>query len=637
MNYYDAARIRKKGFANLMTDRLASGQGIVSSLRGTMSDRSMAKSMAMKERFDPMNIAKFLTGGSKLAPAIVGRLMGRSKQDIRYFTGKKQYETGSHRPNYYEKFNSGMGGGRSGKATEILEKIVSFMQDSREKDLEEQDTFDSYNEMNEYMKEDNHKEVMNVFRDAIKKQRKAMKDMAKEAKKRQVQEKAETTPSTPSTPTQTAPKPPAQTSPPAQTAPKPVTQAKDAADAAKKAKDAKDAADAAKKAKDAKDAADAASAAKKAKDAADAASAAKKAKDAADAASAAKKAKDAADAASAAKKAKDAADAAKKAKDAADAKRIKDAADAKKAADTAKKQEPIPTTQPSASKVITGAAAVTAVLAGKEALATNIAKYESTASAGKSFAGNEYNAYNRGTKDNKILGAIAPVDFSKITISEYLRRSELPIDDPDRLFAVGRYQIIPKTMRGLIEQLKIDPNTTYLTPTVQDHLFSKGLIDINRKKVSNYIEGKTNGIDARNEAILQLSKEFASVGVPFDTYRIDKIKQKDGSIKEVRVELKKGSSYYSGIGGNKAHNSPEEVGVALDADRASKAKLQTNDTTVGSSLNDSSMKNANMKKDMSQGSASGSPVIIQNNTTNKQKTIQSPSAPLGELNPRIGN
>jgi hypothetical protein len=624
MNYYDAARIRKKGFANLMTDRLASGQGIVSSLRGTMSDRSMAKSMAMKERFDPMNIAKFLTGGSKLAPAIVGRLMGRSKQDIRYFTGKKQYETGSHRPNYYEKFNSGMGGGRSGKATEILEKIVSFMQDSREKDLEEQDTFDSYNEMNEYMKEDNHKEVMNVFRDAIKKQRKAMKDMAKEAKKRQVQEKAETTPSTPSTPTQTAPKPPAQTSPPAQTAPKPVTQAKDAADAAKKAKDAKDAADAA-------------SAAKKAKDAADAASAAKKAKDAADAASAAKKAKDAADAASAAKKAKDAADAAKKAKDAADAKRIKDAADAKKAADTAKKQEPIPTTQPSASKVITGAAAVTAVLAGKEALATNIAKYESTASAGKSFAGNEYNAYNRGTKDNKILGAIAPVDFSKITISEYLRRSELPIDDPDRLFAVGRYQIIPKTMRGLIEQLKIDPNTTYLTPTVQDHLFSKGLIDINRKKVSNYIEGKTNGIDARNEAILQLSKEFASVGVPFDTYRIDKIKQKDGSIKEVRVELKKGSSYYSGIGGNKAHNSPEEVGVALDADRASKAKLQTNDTTVGSSLNDSSMKNANMKKDMSQGSASGSPVIIQNNTTNKQKTIQSPSAPLGELNPRIGN
>ena len=82
MNYYDAARIRKKGFANLMTDKLTSGQGIVSSLRGTLSDRSKAKSMAMKEKFDPLNIAKFLTGGSNLAPAIVGRLTGRSKEDI---------------------------------------------------------------------------------------------------------------------------------------------------------------------------------------------------------------------------------------------------------------------------------------------------------------------------------------------------------------------------------------------------------------------------------------------------------------------------------------------------------------------------------------------------------------------------
>ena len=111
MNYYDAAKIRKKGFANLMTDRLASGQGIVSSLRGTMSDRSMAKSMAMKERFDPMNIAKFLTGGSKLAPAIVGRLMGRSKEDIGYFTGKRQYQYTPRQSSYYEKFNPSMSGG----------------------------------------------------------------------------------------------------------------------------------------------------------------------------------------------------------------------------------------------------------------------------------------------------------------------------------------------------------------------------------------------------------------------------------------------------------------------------------------------------------------------------------------------
>ena len=214
MNYYDAARIRKKGFANLMTDRLASGQGIVSSLRGTMSDRSMAKSMAMKERFDPMNIAKFLTGGSKLAPAIVGRLMGRSKEDIGYFTGKRQYQYTPRTGNYWEKYNNpNMGGSR--KATQVLEKIVSFMEKSREDDTKEQDTLDSYNEMNEYMKQDNHKEVMDVFKEAIKNKRKAMKEMAKEAKKRQVQEKAETKKEP--APAKTEPK---KEAPPAKTEPK---------------------------------------------------------------------------------------------------------------------------------------------------------------------------------------------------------------------------------------------------------------------------------------------------------------------------------------------------------------------------------------------------------------------------------
>jgi outer membrane biosynthesis protein TonB len=204
MNYYDAAKIRKKGFANLMADKLASGQGIVSSLRETMSDRSKAKSLAMKERFDPMNIAKFLTGGSKLAPAIVGRLMGRSKEDIGYFTGKRQYQYTPRQSNYWQNWNNpNMGGSR--KATQVLEKIVSFMEKSREDDIKEQDTLDSYNELNEYIKQDNHKEVMDVFSEAIKNKRKAMKEMAKEAKKRQAQEKAEE--KKPELPKPEAPKP----------------------------------------------------------------------------------------------------------------------------------------------------------------------------------------------------------------------------------------------------------------------------------------------------------------------------------------------------------------------------------------------------------------------------------------------
>ena len=65
MNYYEAAKIRKKGFADLMTDKLTSGQGVFSSVRSTLSDRSKARSMAFKEKFDPLNIAKVLTGGER--------------------------------------------------------------------------------------------------------------------------------------------------------------------------------------------------------------------------------------------------------------------------------------------------------------------------------------------------------------------------------------------------------------------------------------------------------------------------------------------------------------------------------------------------------------------------------------------
>jgi hypothetical protein len=77
----------------------------------------------------------------------------------------------------------------------------------------------------------------------------------------------------------------------------------------------------------------------------------------------------------------------------------------------------------------TGVLAVT-TLGAKSALAANISSHES----GK--AG--YNAYNKGTIGNKMIGSDKPIDFSKMTISEYLRRGSLPKDNPDRLFAVGK-------------------------------------------------------------------------------------------------------------------------------------------------------------------------------------------------------
>jgi hypothetical protein len=173
-------------------------------------------------------------------------------------------------------------------------------------------------------------------------------------------------------------------------------------------------------------------------------------------------------------------------------------------------------------------------------LASNIAQFES-GSAG-------YNAYNKGTVGNKMIGSDKPVDFSKMTIAEYLKRGDLKAGDPNRLFAVGKYQIVPETMKQLVKALKLDPDKTLLDATTQDLLFTEGLIKQKRQNVADYLAGRS---DNRDAAILDLAMEFASVGVPYPA----------GKAK------RRGESFYAGIGGNQAHNSPDAVGAALDADR----------------------------------------------------------------------
>ena len=286
---------------------------------------------------------------------------------------------------------------------------------------------------------------------------------------------------------------------------------------------------------------------------------------------------------------------------------------------------PAPST---AVKIATGAAAVTAALSGREALAANISKYES--------GDKGYNAYNRGdfflAKKNE--GAYLKsnnIDFSKMTISDYLKRTNknlkagglLDPSDPNVLFAVGKYQLIPGTMKVMAEKLKLDPDKTYLTPEIQDMLFAKGLTTKGgggRFAVDDYINGKEGA--TRDAAILALAMEFASVGVPYD------IKAKSLFKNTLpHVDLKKGETFYKKPGGfNAAHNPPEAVGDALDYDRAQ--KLNKSSTTqsspannTGVTINNSSVNNRDMKADAN--AQQPAPVNVNNTYENKKSSPSS--------------
>lgn len=127
-----------------------------------------------------------------------------------------------------------------------------------------------------------------------------------------------------------------------------------------------------------------------------------------------------------------------------------------------------------------------------------------------------YDNYNRGTYTDgngrqRIRGADSSIDFSRMTVGEVMDLQALPRGHEHRLFAVGRYQIIPATMHEAVETLGISRDERF-SDALQDRLFSDYLITEKRPDIAGYITGKpgVSLVDAQ----LALAQEWASVANP---------------------------------------------------------------------------------------------------------------------------
>ena len=155
-----------------------------------------------------------------------------------------------------------------------------------------------------------------------------------------------------------------------------------------------------------------------------------------------------------------------------------------------------------------------------------------------------YNSYNRGVAGDS---GGREIDFSQMTVGEIMRRQDLPRNDPQRLFAVGKFQIIPDTMEETVRALGIDRNARF-TPQLQERMFHDYLVDEKRPAVRAYITAPDGqGTPAlQQRAQLALAQEFASVADP-----------------------RTGRSYYDGdSGGNASSITPRQSADALAAMRA---------------------------------------------------------------------
>jgi len=86
-DYRQARRTGQISLTDLIARDIAEGGGF-GSVGKAVSQKFAAKRTRIREAFDPLNIASMLVGRTKLGTAILGRMMGRSADDIQYFARK---------------------------------------------------------------------------------------------------------------------------------------------------------------------------------------------------------------------------------------------------------------------------------------------------------------------------------------------------------------------------------------------------------------------------------------------------------------------------------------------------------------------------------------------------------------------
>ena len=134
-----------------------------------------------------------------------------------------------------------------------------------------------------------------------------------------------------------------------------------------------------------------------------------------------------------------------------------------------------------------------------------------------------------------------------------------------RLFALGRYQIIPDTREGCRVALGLKGSDLF-SPQVQDMCYSKYLIVKKRPAVMAYLTGNGD----IEKAARELAMEWASVGIA------------PGSKGAYKTGGSKGlTSYYEGDGVNSASISYERIKAALMADKAAIENGGIAEQTIG--------------------------------------------------------
>ena len=162
ITYQQAKRIRKTGLLSLFADQLMYEKKVTTAIGKTISLKTRGTMMGLGQYFDPLNIAKLLTFGSSLGPALLGHFTGRDVRDIQYFTGR--LKPIHERPKTASKISKIPGGGGSDiESNMVLRKMYKLMSSSYESDLRRQELAKNREEENQLEDDERHKELLKAL------------------------------------------------------------------------------------------------------------------------------------------------------------------------------------------------------------------------------------------------------------------------------------------------------------------------------------------------------------------------------------------------------------------------------------------------------------------------------------------
>ena len=128
-----------------------------------------------------------------------------------------------------------------------------------------------------------------------------------------------------------------------------------------------------------------------------------------------------------------------------------------------------------------------------------------------------YRSYIQGSSKYNKKYPLLPNDLETYSIRYIMEaQAKLKNSSTGKLYGVGRYAIIPITLKELVTTTKINPDSKF-TPDVQDQLGLALLTPSYRKNLRNYIiSNVADQPDNLEKAALEMAMIWSSLGIPYD-------------------------------------------------------------------------------------------------------------------------